>query len=157
MDGLKAGDQAILAQRGLNYFKTSVWSVYNRLKQQGFEVRYVADQEIKQGDTTNSDQKVQYNISLSNWHSSGDLKEYVNSKAASVVCISSLTPATQVSALLDTISSDVSIIFIKLSNSFKKQGITKWIRWIFLQEEKEISIDVAKRNNRRMLFMIIRF
>ena len=39
----------------------------------------------------------------------------------------------------------------------KKQGITKWIRWIFLQEEKEISIDVAKRNNRRMLFMIIRF
>ncbi|MEO7311399.1 MAG: DUF58 domain-containing protein [Chitinophagaceae bacterium] len=137
LDGIKAGDQTILAQKGLNYYKTSIWSVYNQLKKQGFEVRYIADQELKQGNVTNADAKVQYNISLSNWHRTGSLKEYVNAKVASVVCISSLTPVGQVNELLDTISKDASVIFIRLSNGYKKQGITKWLRWIFLQEENE--------------------
>ena len=137
LDGIKAGDQTIIAQRGLNYFKTSIWSVYNQLKKQGFEIRYIPDQELKQGSTNNADAKVQYNISLSNWHRNGELKEYVNSKVASVVCISSLTPVAQVKELLDTAPKDASLIFIRLSNSFKKQGITKWLRWIFLQEEKD--------------------
>ncbi|MES2774963.1 MAG: DUF58 domain-containing protein [Bacteroidota bacterium] len=137
LDGIKAGDQTIIAQRGLNYFKTSIWSVYNQLKKQGFEVRYIPDQDLKQGSATNPDAKVQYNISLSDWHRKGELKEYVNVKAASVVCISSLTPVAQVNELLDVVSKDASVIFIRLSNSFKKQGITKWLRWIFLQEEKD--------------------
>jgi len=137
LDGIKAGDQTIISQRGLNYYKTSVWSVYNQLKKQGFEVRYIPDQDLKTGSTTNADAKTQYNISLSSWHRKGELKEYVNAKVASVVCISSLTPVVQVNELLDVVSKDASIIFIRLSNSFKKQGIIKWMRWIFLQEEKE--------------------
>jgi hypothetical protein len=137
LDGIKAGDQTIIAQRGLNYYKTSIWSVYNQLKKQGFEVRYIPDQDVKAGSNANADAKVQYNISLSGWHRNGMLKEYVNAKVASVVCISSLTPVGQVHELLDVVSKDASIIFIRLSNSFKKQGIIKWMRWIFLQEEKE--------------------
>jgi len=137
LDGIKASDNTIVAQKSLNYFKTSVWSVYLRLKEQGFEVRYVPDQETKPADTSNADQKVQYNISLSDWHTNGQLKEYVNSKIASVVCISSLTPVDQLNELLDTVSKDASIIFVKLSNSYKKHGIIKFIRWIFLEEEKD--------------------
>ncbi len=136
-DGIDAADNTIIAQQGLNYFKTATWSVYNRLKQQGFEIRYIPDQELKPGNVMGQDNQTQYNISLSQWHKGGDLKNYVNTKIASVVCISSLTPAAEVQALSDVLPKDASVIFIKLSNSFKKQGIVKWVRWLFLEEEKE--------------------
>jgi hypothetical protein len=42
-----------------------------------------------------------------------------------------------VQALADVLPRDASLIFIKLSNSFKKQGAIKWLRWLFLEEEKE--------------------
>ena len=137
LDGLGAADSTIVAQQGLNYFKTAVWSIYHRLKQQGFDVRYIPDQEVKSGNVMGQDNETQHKIALSHWHKSGDLKAYVNTKIASVVCISSLTPAEEVQALADVLPRDASIMFIKLSNSFKKQGAIKWLRWLFLEEEKE--------------------
>lgn len=136
-DGLHISDNAIIAQKGLNYFKTAIWSVYNRLKQQGFDVRFIPDQEVRPGTNNNEDQKVQYNISLSDWHPNGDLAGYVNTKTASVVCISSLLPAAEVQRTLDVLDRDASVVYIKLSNGLRKQGITKWLRWIFLEEEKD--------------------
>jgi len=136
-DGIGAAGQTMIAQKGLNYYKTAIWSVFNRLKSQGFEVRYIPDQETKPMESNNAEQKTQQQISLSNWHTNGSLQEYVNAKIAAVVCISSLTTVGELNSLLDAVSKDASIIYIKLSNGYKKQGVTKWIRWIFLQEEKE--------------------
>lgn len=136
-DGIGAGTQTIIAQRGLNYFKTAIWSIYKKLKQQGFDVRYIPDQETKQHNADSQETKTAYIISTSHWQTEKDLKDYVNVKDASAICISSLTPVAELTALLDRLGHDVSIIFVKLSNGFKQQGIVKWVRWIFLQEEKE--------------------
>lgn len=136
-DGLGVGNNTIIAQRGLNYFKTAIWGAYNRLKQQGFDVRFIPDQATKLHNADSEETKTEYIISTSTWQNEKKLKEYVNVKDASVVCISSLTPAVDLTEMLDILSNDTSIIFVKLSNSFNKQGIIKWVRWLFLQEEKE--------------------
>lgn len=137
MDGLSVSDKTIIAQKGLNYFKIVTWTVYTRLKQQGFDVRYIPDQEIKKLSTSKPEENIQYTISLSKWHNNGKIIDYVNPKAASVICISSLTSADQLTGLLDILPKDTSIVFIKLSNGFKKQNAIKWLKWIFLEEEKE--------------------
>jgi hypothetical protein len=136
-DGVGAGSHTIIAQRGLNYFKTAIWGAYNKLKQQGFDVRFIPDQETKLHNADSEETKTEYIISTSHWQTDKGLKEYVNIKDASVICVSSLTPAGELAELLDRLSNDTSIIFVKLSNSFRKQGVIKWVRWLFLQEEKE--------------------
>ncbi|WP_153796163.1 DUF58 domain-containing protein [Foetidibacter luteolus] len=125
----------------LNYYKTAMWSVYQQLVKKGFEIRYVADQELPVHHTTDEQQNVRYRISTSKWQRERDLKSFVKTNEASVLVISSLTSADQVAELAEQYGDEILIIFIKLSNGLRKQYITDWLQWVFVQEEKS---DLAK-------------
>ncbi|HSU50179.1 MAG TPA: DUF58 domain-containing protein [Segetibacter sp.] len=128
----------------LNYFKVVTWSIYQNLVKQGFEVRYIPDQEVAKNNVADEQQWVKYSISTSNWQRSKDLKTYVKVNDASVVIISSLSNVEEVKDLMEHHGRDITFIFIKLTDSFKNQSIVDWVQWLLVQNTKD-DIDVYKR------------
>ncbi len=128
----------------LNYFKVITWSIYENLVKQGFEVRYIPDQEVAKSNTADEQQLVKYSISTSRWHRIKDLKSYVKTSDASVIIISSLSDADEVKDLIESHGKDITFIFIKLTDSFKNQNMIDWVQWLFVKSAKD-DIDVYKR------------
>lgn len=140
---LTAGNEAIEVPF-LNYYKVINWSIYQNLMKQGFEVRYIPDQEVAKSNAADEQQHVKYSISTSKWHQAKDLKTFVKATDASVVVVSSLSNAEEVGNLIESAGKDISFIFIKLTDAFKNQNLVDWVQWIFLQNQKD-DINVYKR------------
>ena len=121
----------------LNYYKNCIWTVYKQLIAQGFDVRYVADQDIPQHNFTDAEQSVQYNITTSNWHTILELKNFVKTKDASMVLVSSLSDADQVQQMVDQYGNEILFVFVQLSKALKKQHLGDWLQWLFVQQEKD--------------------
>jgi hypothetical protein len=119
----------------LNYFKTFTWAVYQDLVKQGFQVKYIADQDVAKKNMADEQQAVKYSISTSNWHSNKELRSYVNTREAAVIIISSLSNVDQVAELAEKYGNDIRIIFIKLTESLKKQNAYDWVQWIFVRND----------------------
>lgn len=120
----------------LNYLKVMAWTIYQSLVKRGFEVRYIADQDIAKGNKVDEQQWVKYSISTSKWHTEKDLRSYVKTNDASIVVISSLTPPEQVHELVEKHGNDIKFIFIKLTDSLKNQNLIDWVQWLFVQNQK---------------------
>ena len=121
----------------LNYYKTLVWSVYKQLSQKGFEVRYIPDQDIPKNKMPVEAEQIKYSISVSQWHTDNELKEYVKTKDASVVIISSLTNIDDVNELVERFGNEIAFIFVPLTDSLNKQHFGDWLQWLFVQQEKD--------------------
>ena len=121
----------------LNYYKNITWTVYRQLVEQGFDVRYLADQDIPQHSFTDAQQLVQYTISSSNWQTGRELKDFVKTKDASMVLVSSLSDAAQVQQLVDQYGNEILFVFVQLTKALKKQHIGDWLQWLFVQQEKD--------------------
>jgi hypothetical protein len=121
----------------LNFYKTMIWSVYNQLVKQGFEVRFVADQNIAQNNFTDANQIVKYAISTSKWQQEKELKNYVKTKDAAMVVVSSLSDIAQVQELIGSYGNDIVFVFVELSKSLRAQHFGDWLQWIFVQQEKD--------------------
>lgn len=128
----------------LNYYKTMIWTVYQNLVKRGFEVRYIPDQEAAKNSLPDEQQWVKYSISTSRWHTGKDLKSYCKTSDASVAIISSLSDADQVREIMEQHGKDITFIFIKLTDSLRRQNILEWVQWLFIQNEVN-DIDVYKR------------
>ena len=128
----------------LNYFKVVTWSVYQNLLKQGFEVKYIPDQEVAKNNVADEQQWVKYSISTSQWHQAKDLKTFVKTSDASVVIISSLSNADEVRDIIEGHGRVITFILIKLTDSFKNQNIIDWVQWLFVENQKD-DIDVYKR------------
>jgi len=120
----------------LNYYKTIVWAVYQKLSQQGFDIRYVPDQHNHSTTFINEQKAVEYNISTSNWQTEKDVKTYVNMKDASVVVITSLTDAGQADELLQASTGNTWFVLVRLTKSLDRSYLVGLIQWLFVQQEK---------------------
>jgi hypothetical protein len=136
-DSIGVGDSAMMGARGLNYFKNTCWSVFEQLKKQGAEVRYVPDQEIPAKHFDTPELQVEYAIAVARWQQSKPMADYVKAQDASVVCISSLTDINALETLIEQTGTSTTFVFVKLTNSLRRSWMTNWVRWLFLQEEKD--------------------
>lgn len=131
----------------LNYYKTICWSVYKQLSQKGFEVRYVPDQQIPAKSISAPDELVNYAITVSNWQTETQLKDFVKAGNASVIIISSLNDPEQVKEFAESYGSEISMIFVPLSDVFDQGAFKDWIKWLFIESEKtDLSAYRAKWN-----------
>ncbi len=121
----------------LNHYKTVIWSVYKQLLQKGYEVKYIPDQDVSQTQMESAEEQVKYSISVSRWQTELELRDYVKTRDASVIVISSLSDVAQVQELIEAHGSEISFIFIPLTESFNRQHFGDWIQWLFIQQEKE--------------------
>jgi uncharacterized protein (DUF58 family) len=139
-DAIGVEDAPMMQSKGLNYFKNISWSIFQQLVKQGAELRYKADQEIPARQTGNNNEQAEYALAVSRWQHQTPLINFIEPKNASVICISSLADAETLPSLLEQTGPATTLVFVKLTNSLRRPAITTWtawLRWIFLQEEKE--------------------
>jgi hypothetical protein len=139
-DSIGVNDTPMMQTKGLNYYKNVTWSIFNQLVKQGAEMRYIPDQDIPSHHFGNNNEQAEYSVAVSHWQHDNPLENFIEPKHASVVCISSLTDAATLPAVLEQTGPATTVVFIKLTNSLRRPVITTWtawLRWIFLQEEKE--------------------
>lgn len=135
----------------LNYYKTILWAIYKKLSEQGFEIRYIPDQQNSSTSFISEQKAVEYNISTSNWQTEKDIKSYVNMKDASVVVVTSLTDAEQAESLLNASSGSTYFVLIRLSKSLQRSYLIGLIQWLFIEQEKN---DLEKYKTNWQLSML---
>lgn len=123
----------------LDNFKTIVWNVYEQLHKQNAFLQFIPDQETKTVYADDALQKVKFIISTSSWQKQNDLITYFNKQYASLLCISSLTDANQLAALLEKQGRGLTIVFAELGKSFNNVHIIDWLKWIFVKPAKKSS------------------
>jgi hypothetical protein len=111
--------------------------LYKQLSQKGFEVRYIADQPIPLNSISDSEELVRYSISVSSWQKETDLKDYVKPGYASILVISSLSDIEQVKEFLENYGSDISVIFVPLTDCMENKDLKDWIKWLFIENESK--------------------
>ncbi|HEY0298276.1 MAG TPA: hypothetical protein VGB84_03575 [Arachidicoccus sp.] len=126
----------------LNFYKNAVWSVYKNLSSQNNEVRWVSDQPQKSisfSPNPSNEENIKHLIAVSDWQSSNDVLNFVQTKNAAMLIVSSLTNIEQLKQLVEKYNREINFLFVPLSKCFGKQTLFDWIKWIFLQEEKNTS------------------
>lgn len=139
-DSIGVTDAPMMQTKGINYFKNICWSVYEELKKTGADIRFIADQDIPNRNFSDSLQRAEYAVAVCKWQTKHPLINYVQPKSASVLCISSLTDPASLASLLEQTGKSMTVVNIKLTNALRRRKITtwlNWLRWLFLQEEKE--------------------
>ncbi|MBG9376622.1 DUF58 domain-containing protein [Panacibacter sp. DH6] len=127
----------------LNYYKTVLWGIYQQLQKQGFELKFIQDQQTPVKHFNDHAQMVQYAITTSKWQNDKALKEFVNNKDASLVIVSSFSIADELQNMLDSVGGNTVIVFVKLSRSLHYSYFTGILKWLFVQAEKN-ELDVYK-------------
>ncbi|HEX8516077.1 MAG TPA: DUF58 domain-containing protein [Bacteroidia bacterium] len=130
-------DNEVINSPFLNYYKTICWSVYKQFAAKGFDVKYIPDQDIPQNRMENDEEQTRYAISVSSWHTEKQLRDHVKAKDASLVIISSLSNPEQVKHLLEGSGSEITFVFVPLTEGLSKQHLGDWLQWLFVQQEKD--------------------
>jgi len=120
----------------LNYYKTILWAIYQKLSEQGFEIRYIQDQHNTSTSFISEQKAVEYAISTSDWQTEKEIKSYVNMKDASVVVVTSLSDVEQVEPLLNASSGSTYFVLVRLTKSLQRSYLVGLVQWLFVQQEK---------------------
>ncbi|TAD86859.1 MAG: DUF58 domain-containing protein [Bacteroidetes bacterium] len=136
-DSLGIKGHPALETTGLNGFKNACWTVYEQLKKQGAEIKFLADQPLPTRYLTDAAQQAEYQLAVSQWHQNQALTSYVNAKIASVVCVHGLADPKALEMLLNDAATGLHVVLVRLEKTVATPGFFSWLRWIFLQEEKE--------------------
>jgi hypothetical protein len=121
----------------LDNFKTVIWNIYDQLSRQNALIQYIPDQETKKIYADDPALKVKYMMSTASWQKQNDLQNYFNKQYASLLCVSSLTDAAQLSEILDKAGKSLTVVFVRLSKSFANTKVIDWLQWIFVKPEKK--------------------
>lgn len=127
---------AVVEEYFLNYYKTICWSVYKQLTKKGFEVKYVNDQPTPGNSLFDPEEVIKYAVSVSTWQQTTPLQDFVKSDYASVLIISSLSDAEAVKAFAENFGSDISIIYVPLTQSLQQHVFGHWLKWLFIETEE---------------------
>jgi len=129
--------EGAFAAEMLNYYKNYIWTIYEALSKKEFEVKFIPDQELQLPEAINGTALVKRYISNCQWQKERDLSRYFEPKFGSVVCISSMNTAGEVSQLLDQCSHETVVYFIRLSGCFKAFAPWTWFLRIFLKAPED--------------------
>jgi hypothetical protein len=127
-------------QEMLNYYKNSVWTVYDTLSKKEWSLNYVPDQSFNIPEQLDDAEKTARIISNSTWHNDKSLHEYFNPKVGTVLCVSSLTDPKELDNLLERCDASTVIYFVRVSNVMKHFAPLDWIaRLIFLPPQDRLA------------------
>lgn len=128
---------AVIDAPFLNYYKTLCWSVYQQLTGKGLDVRYIPDQPVPATNLPSAQEQVRYAITVSRWQEEHNLKDIVKPGNASVLVVSSLSDPEQLREFAESYGNEVSIIFIPLSDALDENSMAGWVKWLFVENEKD--------------------
>lgn len=124
----------------LNYFKNSIWTVYDTMAAKEFDMRYITDQPVTVPEGLGEKERVGRVISSSTWHQDKSLSSYFNARQGTVLCISSLTDIRDLGQILESADSSTVVYFVRLSRTFRQFVALNWLkRLIFLPPGDRLS------------------
>jgi hypothetical protein len=124
----------------LNYYKNSVWTVYDTLSRREWDMRFIPDQSFNIPEQLTDHEKTARIISNSRWHKDASLQQYFNPKSGTVLCVSSLTEPQELSNMLERCDASTVVYLIKVSNVMKHFAPLNWLnRLIFLTPDDRLS------------------
>lgn len=101
----------------LNVYKDYIRSVFEALQRNGYDVRIPPDQEVPKLAGLSEKKKELFQIAAASWQSDITPPAFVSSTKAAFVCIPSLTPVAEVSAVMKKVPEQVPIVVVKLSGA----------------------------------------
>lgn len=121
----------------LNYYKNSVWTVYDTLSRKDWDLRYIPDQPITIPEHLAGSERSARIISSSEWHKDKPLTQYFNPRNGAVLCISSLTDADELRNMLEQCDAATVVYFVKTSNIFRHFVPWGWLKRLILLPPKD--------------------
>lgn len=121
----------------LNYYKNSVWTVYDTLSKKEWEMRYIPDLSFNVPENLSLAEKSARIISNSDWHDDKTLGSYFNVKSGTVLCISSFTDPQELARVLEQCDASTVVYFVKLSRTFRHFVPFTWLKRILFMPPKD--------------------
>ncbi len=117
-------------QEMLNYYKNSIWTVYDTLARKEWEMRYLPDQSFSIPENLGAGERATRIISNSTWQTDTPLSGYFNARQGTVLCISSFTDPHDLENILEQCDSGTILYFAKCSSVFHHFAPFTWIKRI---------------------------
>ncbi len=162
----------------LNAYKDHVRNLLEALQQNGYDVRIPPDQEVPKLAGLSEKKIEMFQITAANWQEQQSPTVFVNAAKAAFVCVPSLTPATEIAALMKKLPEAIPLVVVKLSGSIpspfqfslkdiffspeptpadrlSRPWLLSALRRDILRNEKEIEALVRQRQNMWMTEAIV--
>jgi len=154
----------------LNVYKDHVRNLFEALQHNGYDVRLPQDQEVPKLAGI-GDKKIElFQITAASWQNKNAPSTFINYSKAAFVCLSSLTPASELKIIARNLSPTIPLVIVKLSSAIpspfqisikdiffrpEKQPVDSLRQpWLFSslrrtlkKNEEEIEIALAQRDN----------
>jgi hypothetical protein len=122
----------------LNVYKDLVRNLFEAVQKNGYDVRIPQDQEVPKLSGL-GDKKIElFQITAASWQDTNAPSVYVKPTKAAFVCLSSLTPASEVELVAKNLPAAIPLIIIKLSTAIASPFQLK-VKDIFFRPEKKPS------------------
>lgn len=130
------GRGSAFAREMLNFYKHTIWTVYDALRQQELPVKFEPDQSFRAAAAETED-PVRMGLSNCLWQQEMPLRDYFDKRKGSVLILSSMNDPMDLDRLLAEAPVDVKIIMVKLSAVFERRFLSDWVSRIFLRAEHD--------------------
>ena len=121
----------------LNYYKNTVWTVFDTLSRKEWEMRFMPDQSFSIPENLSLTERASRIISNSRWQTDKPLGAYFNARQGAVLCISSFTDVHELEQALEQCDASTVVYFAKLSNTFRHFIPLAWIKRILFLPPKD--------------------
>ncbi len=101
----------------LNVYKDKVRNFFEALQRNGYDVRIPEDQEIPKLSGMSDKKNELFEITAASWQKVNPPGAYINTGKAAFVCLSALTPISEVELLMRTLPMSVPVVVVKLSDA----------------------------------------
>ncbi len=122
----------------LNVYKDRVRNLFESLQRNGYEVRMPQDQPVPKLAGVGEKKNELYQITAASWQNETSPIAFVKSNQAACVCLSSLVPVDEVSAIFRNLPDAVPLIIVKLSDAIPSPFQIS-VKDIFFKPEKQPS------------------
>jgi len=109
--------QGVFDAELLNMYKDKVRNLFEALEKNGYDVRIPQDQEIPKLSGMSDKKNELFQITAATWQKASPPSTYVNVGKAAFVCLSALTPVSEIEILVRNMPMNVPIVVVTLSDS----------------------------------------
>jgi hypothetical protein len=120
----------------LNVYKDHVRNLFEALQRNGYDVRIPQDQEVPKLSGLSEKKNELFQITAASWQNQNAPTVFVNVSKAAFVCLSSLTPVSEVETILKNLPLNVPVVVVKLSDAIPSPFQIK-LKDIFFKPEKQ--------------------
>jgi hypothetical protein len=101
----------------LNIYKDKIRSLFEALQRNGYDVRIPQDQEVPKLAGMSDKKNELFQISAAKWHREKPPATFVVPAKAAFVCLSALTPASEIEKVLRNLNDAVPVVVVKMSDA----------------------------------------